>query len=292
MWRKIIMMKQSWLCMSFLMTVLLGVVLYSGTVFAGEGKAADMKTDSKNEALKSVVEKSIGKGVNILRIEDPEKSPINGLKQIRVWIEAAYGETPILYYETEDGKMYVAGSIFDVEGNNLTSMAVGRPKPRFIAESEMQLNDDYRIGQGNAKIRAVLWLGTDPLSKRIFETFYKIYEESKNSIAIYIKFYPRSERDFLKMSMMTCLKGDEAIDTYKLLLDTVPGWGSDEDLEVFKNKHVSKDAVCNKALIGNDIELSKKLKLPLNPVVLINGTMLLEELNKANISRLSGVELK
>jgi len=286
------MMKQSWLCLSLLLTVLLGVVPGSGTVFAGEDKAADMKADITNEALKTVVEKSIGQGANILRIEDREKSPINGLKQIRVWIEAAYGEIPVLYYETEDGKMYLAGSIFDSGGNNLTRMAVGKPKPRFIAEAEMQLNDDYRLGQGNAKVRAVLWLGTDSLSKGIFDSFYKIYEENKESMAIYIKFYPRGERDYLKMNVMTCLKGDEAIDTYKLLLDTVPGWGSDEDLEVFKNKYVPRDRECSKDLIKNTIELSRKLKLPLNPVILINGTMLLEDPSKANISRLSGVELK
>lgn len=252
------------------------------------------ETEKKGDInpLVKVVEKTLGKGIKIIRIEDAEKSRISGLKQIRVWVESVYGETPILFYSTNDGKMYIVGTIFDSDGNNLTKIDVGKTKPKVIKESEMELNDDYCIGPKDAKVRAVLWIGADPFSKIIFDTFYALYEKNKDKMSLYIKFYPRSERDVDKMSLLTCVKGDKAIEVYRNLLNAAPGWGSDDDIEAFKEKHGLKGKECSKEIIKKDLKLSLNLKLPKHPVVFINGTMLIEEHSKENISKLSGVELK
>jgi hypothetical protein len=269
--------------------VLNPVVSFSETEV--EKKSETEKKDEVNPLVK-VIEKTLGKKVNVIHIDNAEESRISGLKQIRVWVESVYGETPILFYITNDSKMYIAGSIFDSEGNNLTRIDVGETKPKVIKESEMELNDDYRIGPKDAKVRAVLWIGSDPFSKIIFDTFYSLYEKNKDKMSIYIKFYPRSERDVDKISLLTCVKGDDAIELYKNILNAVPGWGSNDDIEAFKEKHGLKDKACNKELIKNDLKLSINLKLPRHPVAIINGTLLIEEHSKANISKLSGVELK
>ena len=79
----------------------------------------------ESEIIQKVVEKTLGKGVKIIRTDNLEKSPIEGWKQTRVWIESVYGETPVLFYSTGDGKFIFAGSIFSSSGENLTRKDVG-----------------------------------------------------------------------------------------------------------------------------------------------------------------------
>jgi hypothetical protein len=253
----------------------------------------EIKTADTDAAVRKVVEKSLGKGAKIARIDDAEKSRVPGLWQIRDWFDSPIGLTPILFYRTDDGKLYIAGTIFDPEGNNLTKVDVGKTIPRMIKESNMEPNADYSIGPKDAAVRAVLWVGTDPLSKIIFDTFQSLYKKNKDRMSLTIKFYPRTERDYAKMKLVTCLKGEAAMELYQQLLETAPGWGSDEDIEAFKEKHGEKDKKCNPELIKKDIELSRKLELPQQqPVVFINGTMLIEEQSRENISKIAGVELE
>jgi Disulfide bond isomerase protein N-terminal domain len=270
-----------------LLLVSVMVFTLQGVTSAEENKAADM-----DAAITKVVEKSLGKGPKIVRIEGAEKSRISGLKQIRVWFESPFGLTPILFYSTDDGKLYIAGSIYDPDGNNLTKIDVGKTIPKMVKESDMEPNHEYSVGPKDAKVRALLWVGTDPLSKIIFETFQSLYKNNKDRMSLSIKFYPKTERDYAKMTLVTCFKGEEAMDIYQKLLDTVAGWGSDEDIEAFKEKHGVKGKECNRELIKKDIELSRKLMLPQQPVVFINGTMLIEEQSKENISKLAGVQLE
>jgi hypothetical protein len=269
--------------------LLVGVLVYAlqTGIAVAEDKAADM-----DAAITKVVEKSLGKGPKIARIEGAEKSRIAGLKQIRVWFETPFGLTPILFYSTDDGKLYIAGTIYDPDGNNLTKIDVGKTIPKMIKESDMEPNDNYSIGPKDARVRALLWVGTDPLSKIIFETFQSLYNNNKDRMSLSIKFYPKTERDYAKMTLLTCFKGEEAMDIYRQLLDAAVGWGSDKDLEAFKEKHGVKGKECNPELVKKDIELSRKLMLPQQPVVFINGTMLIEEQSRENISKLAGVQLE
>ena len=284
------MSRHSLFCVSIFVMLCLSLLNPVAGFSEVEKKSETEKKDEVNPLVK-IIEKTLGKKTSVVRIDNAEESRISGLKQIRVWVESVYGETPILFYVTNDGKMYIAGSIFDPEGNNLTRIDVGKTKPKVVKESEMELNDDYRIGPKDAKVRAVLWIGVDPFSKIIFDTFYSLYEKNKDKMSLYIKFYPRSERDVDKMSLLTCVKGDKAIELYKNLLNAAPGWGSDDDIEAFKEKHGLKGQECNKEIIRKDLKLSITLKLPQYPIVFINGTMLIEEHSKENISKLSGVEL-
>lgn len=269
--------------------LLVGVLclVLNATAFAGGGSNGD----GKDDVITKIVLKSLGQKINIIRIEKPEKSRLNGFQQVRVWIESVYGETPILFYKSDDGKFYLAGTIYDPAGKNLTQEDVGKTKPKVVKESEMSLDDDYRIGPKDAKVRVVLWLGADSLSKGLFNTYYDLYGTNKDKMALYIKFYPAVEKDYRKLNLLTCAKGEEATELYKTLLDQAPDWGSNEDVETFKEKHGLKDRECKKDAIKNDMAISKKLNLPLHPVVFVNGTMLIGEQNKESISKLAGVEL-
>jgi hypothetical protein len=270
--------------------LLLGVIIFcvlnAGHVFAEEGKAATGK-----DIVTTIIENSLGKGAKVLSIEDAEKSPVIGFKQIRVWVATPYGETPVLVYVSEDGKTYLAGSVFDAQGNNLTKRDVGKTKPRVVKESDMKLNDDYRIGPKDAKVKVVLWIGPDAYSRSLFDAFYEVYKKNRDKVSLYIKFYPRSEKDVPKMIAMSCLQGDEAIKVYEALKDFAPGWGSDEDLAAFKEKHGSKGKECDE-IVKKDLELSLELKLPQQPVVFINGTMVIEQPTKEYIGNIAGVVLK
>lgn len=272
----------------FLLIGIIVCVLNAGHVRADEGKAAGEK-----DVITTIIETALGKGAKVVRMDAAEPSPVSGFKQIRVWVASVYGETPVLFYVSEDGKTYLAGSVFDAQGNNLTKRTVGNTRPRVVKESDMKLNDDYRIGPKDAKIRAVLWIGADPGSRHIFDTFSGIYEKNRDKVSLYIKFYPRSAGDIKKMALMTCTKGEDAIEIYKEVTpkDPAPGWGSDEILEAIKENHGLKGRKCEAEIIRKDLELSLELKLPQEPVVFINGTMLIEQQTKENVSKIGGVEL-
>jgi hypothetical protein len=271
----------------FLVIGIFCCVLNAGQVCAEEGKAAGDK-----DIVTVIIESTLGKEAQVVRREDAEKSPVSGFKQIRVWFATPYGEAPVLFYVSEDGKTYFAGTVFDDRGNNLTKRDAGTTKPRMVKESDLKVNDDYRIGPKDAGVRAVLWIGTDPYSRYIFDTFYELYENNPDKVSLSIKFYPRSQGDMAKMIAIACLKGGEAVKVYREMKEYVPDWGNDEDLAAFREKHGLKDKECGKEIIKKDLELSLVLKLPSQPVVFINGTMVIEEQTKEMIGEKAGVELR
>jgi len=266
-------------------------ILCAGVSFAEE------QTSDKdaNEACRAVIEKILGEDTKVIRIEEAEESPVKGLRQMRVWVESVYGETPILFYKTDDGSMYIAGSIFDAEGNNLTRLQVGDTKPRVVELSDMEPNDDYMIGDKDADVKIVMWLGTDTISFKIYDTLYRIYRANQDKVALYMKFYPTNKAD-LDMDInrsiaLSCFKGEEFIDGIKFVKGTAPLWGNKrEDIEKFIEERGFGD--CDGSIVKKDIDTAKKLKLPYHHVVFVNGTILIEDITKENIARLSGVELK
>jgi len=271
--------------------VLLISVLCVGISFAEEEK----RVGDANEACRTVIEKILGKDTKIIKIEDAEESLIKGLKQIRVWVESVYGETPIFFYKTDDGKMYVAGSIFDSDGNNLTKLNVGNTKPRVVKASDMELSDEYMIGHKDADVKLVMWLGTDVISFKIFDTLYKIYEANQDKVALYMKFYPTNkvdpDLDINRSIALSCFKGGEFTNGIKFLKEAAPLWGKKrENIETFMKEKGFKD--CDGMIVKKDIDIAKKLKFPSHQVIFVNGTILIEDITRENIVRLSGVELK
>jgi len=272
------------------------IILISIAMFhAGLSSAADEPAaDMKKESFLKVMEKIFGKDQKVVRIEDREDSPVRGLRQIRVWFESVYGETPILFYITDDGSMVIAGSIFDAEGNNLTKKNVGNTKPRTIQLSDMEVHDEYMFGSPAAEVKIVLWTGTDVVSLKIFDTLYKIYENNKNKVVLYIKFYPTSKAD-LKQDMhrafaLSCFKNKEFISGVTFIKGAAPTWGKDlNDFESFKKEKGFQD--CDGEVVRKDMELSKKLRLPFHQVVFVNGTIIIEDITKENIIKLSGTKL-
>jgi hypothetical protein len=271
--------------------ILLTFLLFGGVSFAEEGNMGKA-TDG---ALLKVVESTLGKGVKIIKVENIEESPVKGLKQIRVWFESVYGETPILFYMTDDGKMYIAGSIFDSEGNNLTKHDVGNTKPRVIKTSDMELHDEYMFGSRDASVKIVMWLGTDFISFEIFDTLYKIYEANQDKVALYMKFYPTDkadiQQDINRSIALSCFKGKDFMDGIKFLKGASPLWGKErKDVMAFIKEKGFEG--CDGGVVKKDMELAKKLRLPVYQTVFINGTILIEDITKENIIKISGVELK
>ncbi len=243
----------------------------------------------------SVVEKTLGKDVRVLRIEDAEDSPIKGLKQIRVWIESVYGETPVLFYMTEDKKMFIAGSIFDSEGNNLTRKDVGETIPRTIEASVMNLRNEYSIGSDKAPLQIVMWLGTDVISLKIFDTLYKIYMDNSDKVALYWKFYPTNknffQQDFNRSVALSCFRGEDFLKGIEFIKRASPAWANEKkDIDAFIKEKGFKD--CDDKIVKQDLDLAKNLKLPHHQVVFVNGTILLSDVTKENVNKLANVELK
>lgn len=256
------------------------------SVFAGEEEKKDEPTP-----LEKVVKKSLGKDVKILRIDAPEASPVQGWKQIRVWFESVYGETPILFYAAEDNTLYMAGSIFDPEGNNLTRRAVGETKPRVVDASEMQLDDTYRIGNADAPVTAVLWIGTDRVSVKMFQTLYELYERNADTVALHLKFHPsQNPQDVNRTVALSCFH-DNIREGFDFISSSAPSWGQDkEDIESFKKAKGFED--CDGDVVKEHRALARRLRMPAHQVVVINGRFLLEDITKENIVRISGVELE
>ena len=271
------------------------IVLFIAIVCANRSFAEDASSSSmKKEPFLRFVEKVLGKDQKIVRVEDREASPVHGLKQVRVWFESVYGETPILFYVTDDGSKFIAGSMFDAEGNNLSKKAVGETKPRTIPLADMELHKEYMFGLEEAAVKIVLWTGTDVVSLIIFDTLYKLYEKNKDKVALYLKFYPTSKAD-LKQDMyrafaLSCFKNEKLTDGIAFLKGTAPTWGRDRnDFEAFRKEKGFLD--CDGEVVRQDMDLSKKLRLPFHQVVFVNGTILLEDVTKENIEKLSGAQL-
>jgi hypothetical protein len=266
----------------------IGVVILTLSVFPAF--AAEDKTAPPDAGIQKVVEETLGQGVHVIRTDKPEKAPIEGWKQTRVWIETAYGETPVLFYSTGDGKFIFAGSIFSDSGENLTRKEVGETKPRHIEDAKMELNEDYMIGDKNAVVKAVLWLGADKYSGQLFKTFYDLYNNNKDKVVLYIKFFPMSAPDLNKVKALTCFKGEALAKALQVVYDANPMWGSPEDLEAFRKTGDLK--ACNDELVLKDMKLTETLKLPAQPQVFVNGTLLINEATKENVSKLAGIELR
>ena len=261
-----------------------GLVLFRSEVCLSEEVGKD-----KPNALKVVVEKTLGKGAKILRTENTENSPVPNWKQMRVWIESVYGETPVLFYSSEDGKFIVAGSIFNESGENLTQRDVGKTIPKVIEKGRMELNENYLIGNKDAQIAVVLWIGADAYSKQLFEMFSELFKKNKDKISLYIKFYPRSEPDAEKMKAVTCFKGEALIGALQTLYTAVPGWGTKEDLDAFKK--TGDPGACNDELVLKDLQLAAYHKLPSHPVAVINNILLTDKATKENIMKITGTQL-
>lgn len=262
-----------------------GVVLFGGEVYSSE----QVKKDA-SDVLRSVVEQTLGKAAQITRIEEAENSPVPNWKQIRVWIESVYGETPVLFYTTGDGKFIFAGSLFSDAGENLTRKGVGETIPKFVDNARMDLNENYMVGKKDAKVHAVLWIGLDPFSKQIFDVFYELYQNNKEAVALYFKFFPRTEQDMEKMNTLTCFKGEAMVEALKTMFAAAPGWGSKEDLDVLKK--TGDLNACDDDLIMRNIKIAAALKLPLHPCAFVNSTLLIDKVTKENIVKLSGSDLK
>ena len=262
-------------------------VLNAGYVFAEETKAP-----GRQEVITAIIENSLGKGTKVLRIDKAEPSPVSGFTQTRVWIESPFGETPILIYASDDGKTYLAGSVFDAEGKNLTRRDVGETKPRIVAEADMKPSDDYTIGPKDAKVRVILWIGADDFSRAIYDAFSEIYRKNMDKVSLSLKFFPRSQQDAAKMSLLTCRKGNEAFEMYEKMKDFAPGWGRREDVAAYMEKHGLAEKDCDPELMRKDAQLSLDLKLPQQPLAFVNGTMMFEKPTSENVGKLAGVELK
>ncbi len=270
--------------------LLIGMIMFvlnAGYVFAEEAKAPAGK-----EVITNIVEKSLGKGAKVLRIEEAEPSPVSGFKQTRVWIQSPYGETPLLIYSSEDGKTYLAGSVFDAAGNNLTRRDVGKTRPRTVAEADMKLSNDYTIGPKEAKVRVVLWIGADDFSKKIYDAFSEIYHKNRDKVSLSLKFYPRSERDVAKMSLITCQKGNEAFESYERIKDFSESWGSPEDLAAYMKKHGLNEKDCHPDFMQKDAQIALDLKLPKQPLAFVNGVMFFDEPTSKSVGDVAGVQLR
>lgn len=257
-----------------------------------KGVSRATKKEKEKDIYMKIIEQTFGKD-KYIRAEDIEPSNIEGWKQKRIWVKSPYGERPVLIYipEGKDG-LFVIGSVFDGKGDNLTEANVGKIKPKVLKESEMNLNDDYRIGSKDAKVRTVLWIGTDMSSKFVFDNIYYIYLQNKDKMNIYIKFFPRSSFDYERVKALTCFKGDAFEEALKTIMDATTGWGTASDIKAFKEKRgVKEDTRCDEDIIRRDLSLASELNLPGLPTVFVNGTILLDPISKENLSKLSGVPL-
>lgn len=245
---------------------------------------------SENEIRSMIVETSLGKGVKVIRTDTPEKSRVEGWTQTRVWIESVYGETPVLFYSSGDGKFIFAGSLFSSSGENLTRKDVGETRARIIELEKMEPNPDYMLGKNDAAVKAVLWLGTDRYSKELFETFYDLYKKNQDKVVLYLKFYPKGKPDAEKMAALTCFRNESLVKGLQVIYDAHPHWGSTEDLEAFKK--TGQPEACNEEQVSKDLKNAATLKLPPHAVAFVNGNMLIANATKENIMKLAGTELQ
>jgi hypothetical protein len=254
--------------------------------FPASPSKADTEARSGHPALRKVIEQTFGK-VTVVRIDQPEKSPLEGMQQIRVWIESAYGETPVLFYSSEKGDRLLAGSVFDADGENLTKKEVGKTKPKVIAHEKMLLRPEYSIGNAEAETQIVLWLGADPFSRRLFQDFFDVWQKNQDKVILFVKFYPIRPEEVEKMKALTCYQGDSFSRAIKIIYDANPAWGSAEDLDAFRSS--GNLEACNEDFVREDIALAQTLKLPRHAIAFINGEMVLEMPASGDVAKRPGV---
>ncbi len=191
--------------------------------------------------------------------------------------------------------MFIAGSIFDSEGNNLTRKDVGETILRTVEASKMNLRHEYSLGSDKAPVQIVMWLGTDLISLKIFDTLYKIYMDNNDKVALYWKFYPTNkdffQQDFNRSVALSCFKGEDFLKGIEFIKGASPAWASErKDIDAFIKEKGFKD--CDEKIVKQDLDLAKSLKIPHHQVIFVNGTILLSDITKDNINKLVGVELK
>jgi hypothetical protein len=250
---------------------------------------AEEEAESGPVRIEQIVKKAMGRKVEILRQEKAEPSPVSGWTQTRVWISSVYGETPVLFYASEDGRFFLAGSIYDASGENLTKRDVGKTIPKVIDGDVVEFNDNYMLGSKEAAVKVILWLGSGPSSEKLFNTVYDLYSDNRDSMAIYFKFYPVSVPDMARLSALTCYKGEALAKGFKTVYSAAAGWGTPEHLKVFKE--AGDPDVCHDGQVLEDIRTAAELRLPRHPVAFVNGTMLIEKLTKENIEKLANTRL-
>ena len=162
---------------------------------------------------------------------------------MRVWIESVYGETPVLFYSTGDGKFIFAGSIFSSSGENLTRKDVGETRARVIELEKMEPNPDYMIAKKMPLLSQSCGWEPTCIPRNSFETFYDLYNKNQDKVALYIKFYPKSKPDREKMVALTCFKNEALVKGLQVIYDAHPDWGSSEDLVAFKK--TGEPEACN-----------------------------------------------
>lgn len=276
---------------NFLIMFIMLCVIQVAFVSAGEKVVGKRIDKGKKDVIVEMVEKAFGKN-KFIKADNIEPSHIEGFKQKRIWVKSPWGDKPYLIYILEDKNLYILGSVFDGEGNNLTETNVGKIKPKAVKEEDMKLNDDYLIGPKDAKVKTVLWIGADLSSKYLFENIHYIYLKNKDKMNLYIKFFPRGSNDYNKMRVLACFKGEAFVSALKTILESLTAWGSPSDIMEFKKaRGVTDDSVCDESIITKDIELAATLNLPALPVVFVNGTLLLDNITTENISKLAGVPL-
>lgn len=241
--------------------------------------------DPEAETLKKIVAKTVR--APVLRIDGDEESPISGIRQVRVWVQSPYGETPVLFYKTADGKFFIAGTVYDATGESITAKTVGESIPKRLDDAQLGLNEDYLIGKKGAPVRAVLWIGPDRYSKQLFEMWYELYGRNREKIALYIKFYTAGKRDIAKLKALTCFQKERFTDALKVMYEAVPGWGSDEDLKAFRK--TGDAAACKDSIVDEDLSRARELGLPAHAVTFVNGLLFLENPTRENVSKLTGV---
>lgn len=272
--------------------VMLCLVIGLGSMVGADSEKTRRDKEDRKDVIPAIVKETFGKD-QLLRVDPIEPSHIEGWKQRRIWVRSPWGERPYLIYILEDKGLYILGSVFDRDTNNMTAMHVGNIKPKTIRESEMNLKEDYRIGSKDAKVRAVLWIGTDVSSKFVYDNIYKVYEKNKDKMSISIKFYPRGESDYNRMKPLTCFKGEEFEQVLKTVLESITTWGSPKDIAALKEKRkITDDSVCEESVIAHDLKMATQFQLPSMPVIFINGTILLEGVTSDQVSKLAGIPLQ
>jgi hypothetical protein len=247
----------------------------------------------KDEGITSIVKKVLGEKTEIIKVEPPEASPVSNWKQIRIWYRTSLGDIPVLFYMSDDGKLYFAGTIFTPGGENLTRKTVGEMIPRKIPVEEMKLNDAYRIGKAEAPVKIIFWMDGANVSFSIWKELSEIYSKNSDKVVIFLKFLPATLRDMNRLFALSCYRGDAIEKGLAVLSDVSPSWGENrEGVKAFLEARGIPIEQCKEEDIKADVELSSNLKLPRGPIVFVNGILLLTTPIKEGIAQLSGMQFE
>lgn len=264
-------------------------ILWSVFTFSSVLQAEEVR----NEEILSIAKKALSDKVEVVRVEPPEASPVSGWKQIRLWCRIPTGDIPILFYMSDDGRFYFAGTIYTPGGENLTRKMVGEMIPRKISLEDMKLNDAYRVGRTDAPVKIVFWMDSKDVSFSLWKQLSEIYTKNAEKVAIYIKFLPADSQDFNRLFAFTCFKGESIEEGFRVLSDVSPLWGERrDDIEAFLDARGIEIERCKEEDVKADMELARNLKLPKGPLLFVNGTILLTTPIKDGIARLSNMQLE